>query len=201
MTEKRVRQIEAEMGDYITTYVTRLIEEKKRLKQHPMIEGEFNGVIFHVTNDTTEEELLVFFDTERDRLRAEYQASEAYKAHQKEEQSVLQMLNQEASALVEQLRTLDLTDYKEALKWVKTYQPYSDRSGVHVPKEEILELFTENGYEINANTYEQFQINDSENHARWIIGQALDGIEKLGAMHPMVVTFTERWEEKFLVSQ
>lgn len=201
MTEKRMRWIEAEIGEHITSYVKRLIEEKKRLKEHPLIEGEFNGVIFQVTNDAREDALLAFFNAERERLRAEYVASDAYKKQQEAKEIALKELNQEATLLFEQLQTLDFSDYKTVLTWVKKYQPYSDHSGVIVPKGEILIVFTQNGYEVNADIQDKFQMNDPEIHARWIISKALDSIEKIGAMHPMVATFIEHWEEKFLIRQ
>lgn len=199
MTEKRIRKIEAQLGDHISHYVQKLIQEKLRLHEHPQIEGEFNGVVFHVTNNSTEEELLTYFDQELDRQRKEYEQSDVYKQRQQEEEVKRIVFNEESAILIDELRNLNFSDYREVLHWTKRYQPYSDYSGVNVPKEEILTLFTKNGYEVNANTYEKFKSEDPENHARWIIGQALDGIDKIGAMHPMVVTFTERWENKFLV--
>ena len=201
MENKRIRKIEAEMGDHIVHFVKRLIAEKKRLIDHSFIEGEFNHVLFHVTDDSTEQELLAHFNAELDRQRAEYEASDAYKLRQQENEAELEILNTEAAVLMEQLRTLDVSDYKKVLFWIKKFQPYSDRSGVTFSKREILERFTQNGYLPNANVGENFKNENEENHARWIIGQALDGIQTVGAMHQMVVIFAERWEEKFLVSQ
>lgn len=201
MTEKRIRTIEANCGEHIAHYVNRLLEEKKRLTEHPVVNGEFNGVLFGVTEFSTEEALLSFFDAEMTRKRKEYEESAEYKQRQRERIEQLNVLSVKTSMLMDELRILDFSDYKNVLKWVKKFQPYSNDSGLAVPKEEILHLFATNGYEINVNTYAQFNSDDEENHARWIIGQALDGIEKVGAMHPMVVTFTERWENKFLQVQ
>ena len=199
MTQKRVRNVEADCGEHISHYVKRLITLQKEVLLD--IEGEFNGVTFHVTESSTQEELLAYFDVELKRKRKEYEESDAYKMRQKEKEIELKGLNEEAAILIDQLRTLDFSDYKKVLLWTKDFQPYSDRRGVLIPKDEILWLFAANGYKINANTKENFNKKDPENYARYIIGQALDGIEKIGAIHPMVVTFTERWEKEFSVKE
>lgn len=58
----------------------------------------------------------------------------------------------------------------------------------------ILEMFAEHGFVPNMNCDEEFNPNDRENVAGWLIGQALDGIQLTGHISLDVLDFMGEWE-------
>lgn len=208
--------LESHLGEHIHQYVERLIKRKEKLSVKTIgnmhegnwskdggwngaITGEFNGVKFYVTKDATQASLLQYFDETMDSQREAYKNSDEYKKKQKEEEKELLYLNRQANTLVSELQTLDFSDYQKVLFWVNQFQPYSNRTGVNSFSDTVLKTFAAHGYEINAYTGEAFDENNPEKYARYIIGQALDGISLIGAMHPLVESFTTKWKEKFAI--
>lgn len=53
------------------------------------------------------------------------------------------------------------------------------------------------GFKSNDCTGKQFNGEDPANFARYIIGQAMDGLQSMGAIHQMVHIFTGQWMTKF----
>ena len=83
------------------------------------------------------------------------------------------------------------------LSWIIDVQDLSDDVYVKVPKKDILEYFNKNGYYSNVNTGSNFKEDDPDNHARYIIGQALENLETVGAIHRVIKQFASDWIERF----
>lgn len=58
MTLKRIRKIEADIGEHIEHFIQRLLVQKKHLTNHPVIKGEFNEIVVEVFDYSTKEDLL-----------------------------------------------------------------------------------------------------------------------------------------------
>lgn len=58
----------------------------------------------------------------------------------------------------------------------------------------ILEMFAQNGFTANMNCDDEFQPENRENVAGWLIGQALDGIQLTGHISLDVLEFMGEWQ-------
>jgi hypothetical protein len=108
-------------------------------------------------------------------------------------------LAMEAGALMEEAKTMDWRDMAVVLGWLAKIQPYTDHVDLEEFHEEVHSLLKSHGFAANVNLEKKFQENNPRNYAEYIIGQAMDGLERIGAMHPTVQTFVERWRAKFIV--
>ena len=61
----------------------------------------------------------------------------------------------------------------------------------------ISHYLREHGYEVGAYCGPAFDRASRDIFARWLIGQALDGIEHVGAPHGIVDKFARDWREAF----
>ncbi len=97
------------------------------------------------------------------------------------------------------LSNLNFADDVAVLDWLCEFQDPSDHVGVVKQPGEVLSTFAANGYHPNVNTGKDFNKNDRDNVARWIIGQALSDLAcEVGAINHMVVHFTEKWKQRFV---
>jgi hypothetical protein len=58
----------------------------------------------------------------------------------------------------------------------------------------ILEMFAQNGFTANMNCDDEFQPDNRENVAGWLIGQALGGIQLTGHISLDVLEFMGEWQ-------
>ena len=99
---------------------------------------------------------------------------------------------------MEQLPNLDFANQEAVLDWICEFQDPSDHIGVAKNQGEVLKIFAEHGYQTSVNTGEAFNGEDRDNFARYIVGQALDGLKgDVGAIHQVVHKFTDDWKKKF----
>ena len=61
----------------------------------------------------------------------------------------------------------------------------------------IASIFRERGYVADACTEDAYDGEDRDNAARYIIGQAIANLDRMGAIHPMCGEFVRRWRAKF----
>lgn len=186
---------EAFAGEMVTDYAKRLIDYRN-YRQHD-INGEFNGVTVIVTEESTPESIYEDYKKQLEEQQKAYEQTEEYKLRQIEREERAKNLNYESTYMLGQLFTINWSNYDQILTWLHDYQPISDHVDVKVPKEQLIKLFTENGYGINVNTGKNFDKENEENFARYIIGQALDNFEHVGAIHPILQKFVNDWKEKF----
>lgn len=95
------------------------------------------------------------------------------------------------------LQSLDFTNQVEILDWICSIQDASDHTDVHTDSTFILMLFNMNGYLPDVNTGDEFDGDDPDNFARYIIGQALSGLRTVGVVHHVVTRFAGEWKNKF----
>ena len=86
-----------------------------------------------------------------------------------------------------------MSDPVQILNWFKEVQPLLDDTHVYSPKAVILQAFHSAGYEPNVNTNDAYDADDKDNTFRYIVGQCLDGIARIGSPHPMCVQFIAEW--------
>ncbi len=101
-------------------------------------------------------------------------------------------------ALVDRLPNLDFSNQEAVLDWICEFQDPSDHIGVVKDQQKILETFAEHGYQPSVNTGEALDRENSNNVARYIIGQALDGLQDdAGAIRHVIHKLTDDWKKKF----
>ncbi|MBI2454037.1 MAG: hypothetical protein HYV54_00450, partial [Parcubacteria group bacterium] len=75
-----------------------------------------------------------------------------------------------------ELDSLDFSDLNAVISWLEKVRDPSDHVDVIVSGKQIVEIFRGHGYEPNVNCGKDFNGEDRENFARWLIGQALDNL-------------------------
>lgn len=107
----------------------------------------------------------------------------------------------EAQRLVEKLTaeldTLNFSDNSKVLDWCLKMQDPSDRRGVKAPREEIIKKFAEHGIVPGMYVGRKDLINNEDAYAKFIIGQAISGIQKDGSVSQVIYGAVDRWKEDF----
>lgn len=104
----------------------------------------------------------------------------------------------QADKLIEEMKNLDFKNYDLLLPWLSSIQPYTGDIRLSIPTRQIVNILEDNGYISGENCGQNFNENDKENFARYIVGQCLDGLGRLGSIHPIIVRFTDDWMKKFI---
>jgi hypothetical protein len=156
----------------------------------------FNGIELVADTGTTVGDIEADYNRQFDERAEAWAASSEGQAAA--ERAQWQRVERQAlmNELMTELRTLDVRDVAKALDWMVRAQDPLDSSAV-ADRALILSTYEAAGYSANDNIGPAFVESDRENFARYIIGQAMDGIACVGAPHPVVHGFVERWRERF----
>lgn len=156
----------------------------------------FNGIELVADVHTTVGDIEAEYDRQFDDRAAAWDASSEGQAAA--ERDRWQRVERQAlmNDLMTELRTLDMRDVAKALGWMARAQDPLDSSAV-ADRALILSTYDGAGYRANENVGPEFVDSDRENVARYIIGQAMDGIAHVGAPHQVLPTFVEQWRERF----
>ena len=93
---------------------------------------------------------------------------------------------------------LDWDNLNNILKWLCEIQEISDHPGVGIEKGRVISIFLSYGFLVNDALGDDFDGEDKEIFARYIIGQALSTLSYC-SIHPVVKTFYKSWHDKFMV--
>lgn len=197
--------LSAHIGEQLKDYAERLIDRWERLtlkqplkqKEEFIVVGDFNGIQLEISKESTLETIIKDYDIQCEQRHQEYINSEEYRIKQEQERIELKQLNEKANKLLNQLDNLDFSNYELILNWLSEIQSLTDRIDVNTQNQKIIKMFNTNGFKSNVNTGEEFIEEDRENFARYIIGQCLDGLSRVGAIHPAAVRFINDWKNKF----
>lgn len=187
--------IESGWGEHITKFCSRL--SRLALQMKDRVAGEFNGVTLVATPATTAENLETEFHKQLRINQENYEKSPEYAKWKEERAQKLAETNNKAAELMTQLEFLNWSSYAKILDWLCNIQPIADHTGVTLDRNKIISEFIKHGFETNVNTGKNFVESDPDNHARYLIGQALDGFQQVGAPHGVLISFAEKWKQKF----
>lgn len=187
--------IEIMPGEHIGRAADRLVAAAKGA--FAVVETTFNGVRLVATPLSTAGEICRHYDDECARQAIKWRESPEGKAAAERDRAEVARLQARCDRMLRQLTSLDFADPSAVLDWVCRFRVPSDRIGVRFPRELILSTFARHGYQAGVNVGDAFDPEDGTNVARYIVGQALDGLEKVGAIHPVVHRFAGDWREKF----
>lgn len=176
----------------------KLLVEKKDLHQQSVY-AEFNGIKVIADRYSTIKSVLDDFSKQNEERRVKYHNSPEYKELVKISAINSKKTTETLREKIEQLKTLDFVNLVLVLDWLCEVQPFTDTIGNDDMCAEIVDIFNEHEYSANVNVGNYYDGNDKDNVALYIIGQALDCLQSIGAIHPVVIGFTEQWKNKFLI--
>lgn len=201
-------KLSAEIGEDIRDYAKRLIRQGKHLILKSMlvnetmkdfiIVGEFNGVKLEATGSSTIDSIVETFRDKLTRKHEEYLRSDEYIQWRIKKDVELKTKSEEAKKLTLYFNNnLDFSNLAEVLDWLKQIQPYTDRIEIDMSGKEIVNKLISYGYKEGENVGNDFDGENKENFARYIIGQCIEGLIHVGAIHPMCCNFINDWNRKF----
>lgn len=178
------------------------------VSEQDVVKAVFNGIELSTDPKTIDPSIDVFsaakhivddFMLKRDIRDKEYRESPEGKSRQNEFAMRLRHNQKTVNAAVAELETLDFSDIAAVVDWFDKVTDPMDFRGVKVPSAKIVRIFKINGYLPCVNTGNNYNDEDKENFARYIIGQALLGLKSpIGRIHPVFKSFAKKWREKFI---
>lgn len=169
---KQPQKIEGTPGQHISNFAQQLIDTAKERNEE--VVGTFNGIDLIVNPESgyTADDLEQSFHEESEKRAEAYRKSpEGIKAT-KEAEERKQNMQEKANQLVESLGNLDFSDYESVLDWICDFQEASDHIGVSFDKSQvIISTFQNHGFDIGVNTGDDFNGEDAENFAKYLVGQ------------------------------
>jgi hypothetical protein len=185
------------IGCHLSEVCDALIKESQEFMEEVCY--NFNGVNLIANQNSTVDWLIATFEEQMSLAHNKYINSDAYKVLETERLLELIENQLKAKLLMEEFQSLDFSDYTRLLNWLSEIQPLSDLIGVlsDENKNIIISTFEQNGYLPSVNTGENFKEDDEDNVARYLIGQALDNLIYVGAIHHILQDFIIQWKSKF----
>ena len=193
--ESNIKEVEVNIGEHFDDYAKRVA----LLARSSDVAVKFNDIEFTIPqgeHDSTE--IIKVYEKISDDKYRQYLDSPEGKAAAESDARDIEEKQKQIDELTQQLDTLDFSDVRKVLDWCVAFQEPSDRVGTQRDKSLILEKFADHGYIPNMNTGKEYKANDKENSAKYIIGQALGGIEYIGAIHQVIHKFADEWKAKFI---
>lgn len=180
-------------GDHIDRVVEKLVARAPAF-------AVFNGIRVDAWPGETREAVTARW-AEGNAARAEaWRKSPEGIAIAEEQERTRATLQAQADDLMQALPSVDLTNVEVALRWLERLAHASDLTGVVFDRAAVVATFEAAGHALNAFVGKAFDITDREIFARYIIGQCLDGLACVGAIHPVCLRFVQEWRARFGVA-
>jgi heme-degrading monooxygenase HmoA len=160
-------------------------------------QGAFNEIMLTAKADTEPAAIVAFYNRESEAQAKAWRESPEGRAAETRQADAIAASQATHDRLVGELPALDFTNAAAVLDWLCAIQEATDHVGVTVNKTAILEAFTAHGFQPNVNCGADFKPDDRDNVFRWLVGQALDGLQSV-AIHGVIHKFAADWKSKFL---
>lgn len=183
-------------GEHVAGAAANLIEIAKRRGTPARM--SFNDIEVTARPESTADEIAAAFDAKLKEASSRYRASPEGIASAKASADERATLQAKHDALMARLPSLDFKSDVAVLDWLCEMQDPSDRSGVIVERKAIVETFANHGYVAGVNCGSLFRAEDRDNVHRWLVGQALDGLDTGPAIHHVIHKFAAEWRAKFV---
>lgn len=167
---------------------------------HGAAEGTFNGILLKAGPHTAAIEIVAAFQIECENRARQYRLSPEGIAAAAAQEQTRADLQARHDALMRRLPSLDFRDQCAVLDWLCEMQAPSDHVGVIVRRKTILAAFAKHEFLPGVNCGADFRPEVRDNVHRWLVGQALDGLEG-PAIHGIIHKFAADWKAKFLRSK
>ncbi len=196
-----LRIYEAMAGDYIPASITRMAAIAKLTNQE--VTGKFNDVTITADPLTAAATLVKRWNDGMNRNHEEYRKSPEYKQRQEERAAEVLAMRTQVEGSMQLLETLNFDDLAAVIDWFDGIREATDDVDVMglVPSHEIVQKFEKHGYQAHANCGDEFDSENKENVARYLVGQALGCMKEFGAIHQVYSHMAEEWRKKFFGSE
>lgn len=158
---------------------------------------EFNGIECRVLSDSKPAEIVDHYHATLDARHKEWVSSAEGKAYEARRQEEFASQLEKVRALEAQLPAI--VDDRDALvAWVGAFGEVNDHVDIKIDRNGILGLLNGAGYQANDCVGDKFDGENKDNFARWLIGQAMDGLLRRGGrVRPIAAKFAKEYAEKF----
>lgn len=157
----------------------------------------FNGIELAMGPDTDPKDVVADYWAKTHKQAEAYRNSAEGKATAEKTAQHLALMQKTMADGMARLPQLDFTDLHAVIEWLAFVQDASHHTGVQTPRQEIIETFAAHGFLPSVNCGEDYNEDDRENVARYLIGQALAGLQSVGAIHHIFHDFAADWHLKF----
>lgn len=181
-------------GTHISAAAVQLVEAAKA---HGSARAKFNDIELIADADISPEAIIDQFDRDSAARAQAYRQSPEGVAAAKASTDEIEGLQAEADKLVGRLADLDFADQGAVLTWLGELQPCSDRIGVKVDGQLVLAAFATHDLTPDMCVGPAFNGDDCDVFYRWLVGQALDGLERGPAIHGIFHKFAAEWRDRF----
>lgn len=185
-----MREIQWGAGTHIDSAAAELA---RIATEHGEATGVFNDVTLTARTGDTPESIIASFEAQTAARAEAWRNSPEGRASLAERESVRRALQSKHDALMGALPALDFGNDVAVMDWLCAMQEPSDHIGVIRRKETILATFGAKGFRPNVNTGNAYKHGDRENMFRYLVGQALSGLETIGAIHSIIHKFADEW--------
>lgn len=186
---------EVDMRDSFPQLAVRLIALAR--EKNARVQTRFNGVDILVTQNSKPQEVVDDFHRKAERKEHKGKAPRDARFALRREMR-LQELQRNAPVLMDELANLDFHKQAEVLNWIYKFQPVSEHSDVIKDNGKVFKVFTAHGYLPNVNVGSEFNAEDPDNFARYIVGQVLQELRtEPGQINSHLLGYIEMWREKF----
>lgn len=141
--------------------------------------------------------IKAYYISESDCRAEAYRNSPEGKRAAAEAEDRKQKLQMKMDEAMSKLESLDFSDLVAVIDWLEEVRDPSDHIGVNTPSKEIVKFFGKHGFKPGVNCGKDFDGDSEENFAHWLIGQALDDLKSVGAIHQVFHKFADDWRQKF----
>jgi hypothetical protein len=193
-------KIDAIPGQHINDFAHQLLDIANK-NEEKKVTGVFNGIEIDIIKDIDKnlsaDDLVEYYHKESERIADEYRNSPEGIREAQENEKQRDHMQKTTNQLIKNLDNLNFLDYEAVLDWICDFQRASDYIGVFFDRSQVISTFEDHGFFIGVNTENDFNGDDAENFAKYLVGQALDGINTIGTPDPLVHQITNKWKESF----
>lgn len=190
-----MQQVEFLAGTSIDGAATQLCEAAAK---HGEAVGTFNDIELHAAAGYAPAGVVSFYHEECERRAKAYRNSPEGKAAARKSDQERAALQAQHDRLMARLPSLDWPSDVSVLNWLCDMQPCTDRVGVIVRRSTIVQAFEKHGFKAGENTGPDYKDGDRTNMFRYLVGQALEGLDG-PAIHPILLKFAAEWRERFCI--
>lgn len=160
------------------------------------VEFDFNDISMAVQPGEDPADVAIRW-TNMANARAEaYRVSPEGVKQAQEAQDRRRRMQDQHDALMRSLPDLNFGNDEAVLDWLTAFAEATDQRGVLAKHMTALEVFKSKGFIANENTGPHHRENDRQNVFRYLVGQAMDGMES-GNICPVIHSFVADWKKKF----
>lgn len=189
-------ELRFEPGEHIDSAAARLIAA---LAFDPDPHGRFNDITISAKAGDTADAIVARWDVDMAARSEAYRKSPEGIASARAQTERTAALQATADRLMFELLTLDFSNDSAVLAWCEALQEPSDHCGAKLARDVVLGVFRAHGFESSVNCGPDFDGEDRENMFRYLVGQAMAGLEG-PAIHPILHRFAADWRAKFGVA-